>query len=161
MGLIQKFLVDIERLDTKATDTAHGYDPILGGLIPTDDGTQEGASRRVEHAVDTLTCQVDRANWGEQRIDAGGQQEAVDIVLVLDRRELASKGLLRTDGRPRFNAGDKVLRIKTRDGVTQEEFPDPPGMIVNRVERTGFGLRAFGAPRFNLVTLFCAAPRMS
>ena len=38
-------LVDIERLDTKATDTAHGYDPILGGLVPTDDGTQEGASR--------------------------------------------------------------------------------------------------------------------
>lgn len=133
------------------------YDPIFGGTRQVATGVQQGQDARRYYPLDTMDCQVDRNNFGDQEINAGGVQTTADLVLTLDRQNLLAAGLIRADGTPRFNPGDRLVRIRSQAGVIQEEFGQPPGMYVRRIERAGFGLSMMN-PEFNLVYLHCNRP---
>jgi len=155
--LIQKFVIDIARLNEAATAAVvgGGYDSDFHEALPVPDGTQTGASSKRYHDVDTLPCQLDRENWGRVVETRGGENIKADIVVVLHRPDLERLGLLNTAGQPVFKRGDRVIEIRNRKGGVEEQFDDPPGMFVDDMDTAGHGLAAFGTPRQNLLYLYC------
>ncbi len=140
-----------------ALETQEGYDDVLGGVRPVDDGTQTGAPGRREHAAVSLRCQVDRSRWGEQRVTPGGLFDVAEIVLTLSARDLATRGLLRADGVPRLTRGDRLIAIRQTDGTIYEAFDD---VRVATIERAGHGL-SLRNPRPQLVYLHCERDRVA
>lgn len=156
--LIQRFKVDIARLDEAATAAVvgGGYDEDFKEPVPVDDGTQLGADSRRYHDVVTLTCQLDRdERWGDQRSTRGGNNVQADLVLVLHRGELERMGLIDANGAHVFRKGDKIIQLRTLKGAVQRNFDDPPGMFVESWDLAGHGLEAFGTPQQNLIYMYC------
>jgi len=135
------------------------YDNVFGAPVPTDDGTQTGADSRRELAPVTQLCQIDRNNWGNRKLTAGGESEKADIVIVLTNDNLSAAGLIDSEGMPKLRIGDRIDRILRRDGSTDVEFPEPPGMWINKVERAGHGLTYFDTAQTNLFYLHCRKDR--
>jgi len=144
-------------LFSTTTEQQAGYNDLLDGPTARDDGTQSGVDPRREHALVTVRCQVDRANWGEQRMTPGGTFDVAEIVLTLDMRELERRGLTRADGAPRFSRGDRLEKIRTIHGVSVEAFAD---VRVENIERAGHGL-SLTNPRPNLCYLHCTRDRVA
>ncbi|MCP4568955.1 MAG: hypothetical protein GY841_15375 [FCB group bacterium] len=144
-----------------STEATNGgaYDDVYGAPLPTADGTQTGANSRRELAPVTQLCQIDRNDWGKRKLTAGGESEKADIVVVLTFDNLAAAGLIDSEGMPKLRIGDRVDRILRRDGTLDVEFPVPPGMWVNKVERSGHGLTYFGTAQTNLFYLHCRKDR--
>ena len=153
--LIQKFFVDVARLDAVATQAA-GFDPEFNEPSPVDDGSQLGGDSRRYHPLDILHCQLDRTVWGGRESTRGGEEIKADIVIVLHWPELERMALLSSSGQPVFQRGDKIVRIRTLKGAVEEEFDDPPGMFITSMDRAGHGLAAFRTPRTNLLYLYCS-----
>jgi len=144
-------------LDFPETLAEDPYDDVFGGLRRVPGNTQEGQSARREHPLVTLPCQVDRGNWGQISLNAAGGQTVVELVLTLDRRNVVAAGLVRGDGTPMLKRGDRIVRIRNREGEIEEEFSVDDPVFVERVERSGHGL-SLRRPRFNLFYLHCARP---
>lgn len=138
-------------------ETQGGYNDLLGGVRAIADTTQTGVQGRREHATVTVRCQVDRANWGEQKMAPGGAFNVAELVLTLDMRELERRGLTLADGAPRFTRGDRIERIRTIRNVSVEAFTD---VRVENIERAGHGL-SLTNPRPNLVYLHCTRDRVA
>jgi hypothetical protein len=151
----------LHRLDAAATAVVPGggYDPDFRAPLPVNTGGGTGSPSRREKAAVSLRCQLDRTSWGDDIMSRSGHETLADIQIALHRPELEALGLLTADGVPAIYPGDRIDRIETLDGQLVERFPVPPGMYVYKIERAGFGLRVFGAPRFNLVILYCAPER--
>jgi hypothetical protein len=143
------------------TDEVSGgaYDDVWGAPLPQADNTQEGEDTRRELAPVTIECQIDRADWGTRRLTAGGEEEKADGILTLKKDDLASAGLLGSDGLPVLHIGDRLDRILQLDDVLAIQFPYPPGMWVQKVEPAGFGLAYFGTPEVNLFYIHCSKDR--
>lgn len=137
-----------------------GYDDVLGGTKRIPDGSLEGLDSRRERPVLRLRCQVDRNTWGENIMGPGGKEVRADVVLVLERDDLVTEGLLDANGVPYIEAGDRIEKIEKADatGTTMWAYPDPPGLWVHKVEPAGYGLTA--DPEFNLVNLHCNRRRL-
>ncbi len=135
-----------------------GYDHVMGGYLPYDDGTVEGALPRREGALLTLPCQLFRGQWGRQASGrAAGGDEIVEFTVVVHRKTLEAQSLFDANGAPSFQRGDRLVRILETTGDTVETFPNPPGTFVVGVVRGGYGLGSRRANRkFNLVLLECA-----
>ncbi len=161
--LIQRFVAVLRRLDPTATAAVPGggYDPDFRATIPVNAGTGVGTASRRERVAERIRCQVDRDDWGGDILSRAGHETTADIVLTLHRPDLETGGFLDGNGVPTIYPGDRIEAIETIDGQLVERFADPPGMYVNTVERAGHGLRAFGAPRFNLVVLKCSPMRQT
>lgn len=155
--LIQQMKVSIARLDEAATAAVvgGGFDPDFHEALPVDDGTQEGATSKRYHTAVTLTCQLDRDNWGRVIETRAGENIEADIIVVLHRSELEKMGLLDAGAQPVFRRGDKIIDIKDKKGNIQEVFDDPPGMFIDDMDTAGHGLAAFGTPKQNLLYLYC------
>lgn len=156
--LIQKFVAVLYRIDTAATAAVvgGGFDPEFGEALPVVDGSLLGASSLREQAAIRLPCQLDRKTWGAVGAARSGYEENADIILALHYTDLENAGLIGVDGVPRIYPGDRVGAIEDLNGATQEVFANPPGMFVTDLERAGYGLAAFGVPRFNLLLLYCS-----
>lgn len=156
--LINKFFVDIARLDTVSTAAVvdGGYDPDFHEPINVPNGTQLGVSSRRYHAVQRLHCQLDRNVWGGRRTERSGEEKEVDILIILHQPELENLGLINTNGESVFQRGDKIVEILTLKGQREILFDDPPGMFILSPKRAGHGLASAGTPRTNLLFLRCA-----
>jgi len=139
-------------------EVSGGYDHVMGGYLPYDDGTVEGAVPRREAPLVTLPCQLARGAWGRQASGASaGGDEVVDFTVALHRPDLEAQSLFDANGAPLFQRGDRLVKILETTGDLVEAFPDPPGTFVVGVTRGGYGLASRGANRkFNLVLLQCA-----
>jgi len=135
------------------------YDDIWRAPLPRADGTQTGAGRRRELAGVTLKCQLDRDDWGDRTLTAGGESDKADIVIVLRKDHLATAGLMKADGLPKLHVGDRVDRILQLNGAIAMDFPVPPGMWIKDVEPAGYGLAFFGTPEINLFYIHCRKDR--
>lgn len=156
--LIQQFIAVLYRVDTLATSTVAGggYDPEFGEPLPVADGTLLGASSLRERAPIRIPCQLDRKTWGAAGAARSGYEEVADIIVTLHYQDLEAAGLIGADGVPQIYAGDRLGAIEDLTGAVQEVFANPPGMFVTDLERAGYGLAAFGTPRFNLLFLYCS-----
>ena len=87
--LIQRFVCVLRRQDTVSTAAVAGggYDDEFGEVLPDPSG---GSSRR-EHAAVEVPCQVDRRDWGDQMMSAGGKEERDDIILTFHFRDLENR----------------------------------------------------------------------
>jgi hypothetical protein len=142
------------------TEAAGGaYDSVWGAPRPTADGTQTGTDSRRELAPITQLCQLDRDDWGSRTMTAGGESQKADTVIVLRKDHLATAGLMGSDGLPLLHVGDRVARILQRDGNIAQEFDDPPGMWINKIEPAGYGLTFFGNAEIDLFYLHCSKDR--
>jgi len=164
--LIQRFLVGIYRLDTEATSlvAGGGYDPVFGEALPAANGSQEGAPSRREHPVVELPCQVDRRDWDQDRINAGGHDPDIELMLTLHFKDLEAAGLVHSAtgfvGNPMIGPGDRIGYIKRTSGLMVVKFPGPPGGVyVVQPEQAGFGLHCMGVPQRNLLILHCRSAR--
>lgn len=143
-----------------STISGGAYDDVWGAPLPQADGTQEGESSRREHYPDTIRCQLDRADWGTRKLIAGGEHEQAVGIIVVKKDDLRSAGLLGSDGLPMFHVGDRVDKILNIDGGLEIDFPDPPGMWIQKIEPAGFGLAYFGTPEVNLFYLHVGKDRV-
>jgi len=155
--LINKFVAVIYRLDTVASAAVvgGGYDDEFDELIPTDDGTQTGASSRREMAALRLPVQLDRKTWGGYDARRGGKEIEADIILTFHWPDLENGGLIDAGGEPVLKAGDRIDKIETVAGVVESTFDNPPGMFIRDLERAGHGQAPFGTPRTNLLYCYC------
>lgn len=144
-----------------SSETAEGsvYDDVFGAPTPQSDGTQEGQETRRELAPVTIECQLDRADWGTRKLTAGGEEEKADGILTLKKDDLDSASLMGSDGSPMLHIGDRLDKILQIDGDVAIDFPNPPGMWVQKVETAGFGLAYFGTPEVNLFYIHCSKDR--
>lgn len=160
--LIQRFHAVLYRLDATAMAAVAGggYDAIWGWPKPVVDATQVGAPSRRERAAVRVPCQIDRPRSGKDEVfTRGGHELRYDYVLTMHEPDLLALGLIDTDGRPAIYAGDRVGALETLDGTVMQTFANPPGLYVVGCERAGHGLNCFGAPRNNLVFVYCEVPR--
>jgi hypothetical protein len=150
----------LAQVDTAATAAVvdGGYDDEFGEVLPVDDDTQLGSTSLRYKAEVSLPCQIDRQEWGINELTRGGYQDASDIVVVLHRPDLEALGMIDSDGQAMIYSGDRIVRIESIDGEVQNAWANPP-MLVKDVEPAGYGLHAFGAPKFNLVNLMCRRER--
>lgn len=119
-----------------------GYDSIFGGLVPVDDGSQQGLPTRRERPALTLRCQVSRNDWGRQDMTAGGLEQRADIIIRTLASQVQSLGLVDSNNMPIIKAGDRLVRIERVNGDTEWAFDDPPGMWVSKVMPASYGLSA-------------------
>lgn len=137
-----------------------GYDDVYGGTKRIPDGSLNGLDSRRERPVLRIRCQVDRNTWGENVMGPGGKETRADVVLVLERDDLVTEGLLDANGVPYIEADDRIEKIEKNDAAqtVMWAYPDPPGLWVHKVEPAGYGLTA--DPEFNLVNLHCNRRRL-
>jgi len=155
--LIQKFLVDIRRLDPAATEAVPGggFNEVLGETIVVDDGSQLGTTSRRESQL-LLTCQLNRdPRIGIDRMTRGGHQEDSKLEVVLYMPELENGGHLQANGKPDIHPGDRIEALMDRNGTVLIRFDGPHGMYVKNSEPAGYGLAAFGTAKINLWVLTC------
>lgn len=162
--LIQRFHAVLYRLDAAATSAVAGggFDAIWGWPRPVTDGSQLGTSTRRERTAVRIPCQMDRRNLrgsGDEEITRGGHTLRPDYVITMHEPDLDALGLMDADGRPAIYAGDRIGAFETLDGSIVQTFADPPGLYVVGCERAGNGLNCFGAPRNNLLFVYCEVPR--
>lgn len=150
----------LRQLDAVETDAVAGggYDDIWRTLKPVADGTQEGASTRMEKDAVRIRCQLGRQAWGRTDISAGGHETISDIKVVVMWPDLVDASLVDANGLPLIRSGDRIESIETLDGDVDIMFRNPPGMLVRDLERAGHGLAAFGRPKTNLLVLHCGYP---
>jgi hypothetical protein len=155
--LIQRFYCTLYRLDAVATaaTVGGGYDDDFRTVRQVADGSQLGASSRVEKEAIRLPCQMARRSWGEDQPEPGGHEIKYDVQLRLHWPDLEAAGLIDAGGVAEIAQGDRIGAIETVAGVVEETFPNPPGLFVEYAERAGYGLAAFGTPRTNLLILYC------
>jgi hypothetical protein len=159
--LINRFVAVIYRLDPVATAAVvgAGYDDEFGSLRPVDNGSQAGTSTRRERVALRLPVQIDSKTWDDVILTRGGHEATADLELCLHMPDLRAAGLVDVTGVIDIAAGDRIDSIEARDGEVQAKFVDPPGLFVTKVEPRGYGLAAFGTPKFNLVILTCGPQR--
>jgi hypothetical protein len=145
--LINKFVAVIRRVDVDSIRGAGDYD---------DDFRIVKKGQRVEMDALRIPCQLDRRTWGRDVKTPSGHEIEADIILTLHYPDLERLSLLDANGVPVLKQKDRIEAIETRTGVTEVEFPNPPGMFIVHQERAGHGLAAFGTPRTNLWVLYCA-----
>ena len=156
--LINAFLAEIFRVDSAATAVVAGggYDPEFQVVRRTRDGSQLGASSRVELPGVMVPAQIMVKAWGGNQPRPTGHEDDFDLSLTLHRMDLERLDLIDpTTGQPMLTMGDRIGGIYRLDGVLVELFPDPPGMFVVETERAGVGMAAFGTPELNLLYLHC------
>jgi len=156
--LIQRFVVVLYRLDPVATAAVvgGGYDPEFGEPRRVNNVTQLGAASRRELAALRLPCQMDRTpDFDSDTMTRGGHMKIGKIEIILHMPDLESAGLLDSEGQPKLYSGDRVGGIEDRNGAVVWTFANPPGMFVEETEPQGYGLAAFGVPKFNLFVLKC------
>lgn len=156
--LIQKFLVDIRRLDPAATDAVvgGGFNDLLGEPVLVDDGSQLGSSSRREFSQLLLHCQLNRdPRIGVDMMTRGGHQEQSHLEIVLAMEELENGGYLAADGKANIHPGDRIASIMDVNGNVIIEYADPQAMYVKNSGPAGYGLDAFGTPKINLWVLTC------
>ena len=158
--LIQQMVCVLAQVDTEATAAVvdGGYDDEFNEVLPVDDDTQLGSdSLRYKPEV-RLPCQVDREQFGIKSLTRGGYQTESDIVVVLHRPDLEALGMIDAEGQATIQPGDRIVAIEDKLGNVQNAWSDQK-MLVDDVEPAGYGLHAFGAPKFNLVNLKCKLER--
>lgn len=156
--LIQKFLVDLRRLDPAATDAVPGggYNDLLNEPIMVDDGTQLGASSRRELPQLLLQCQLNRdPRMGIDIMTRGGHQEDTKLEIVLFMEDLENEGHLTADGKANIHPGDRVASILDINGNMVIQYEEPQAMYIKNSGPAGYGLDAFGTPKVNLWVLTC------
>jgi hypothetical protein len=114
----------IARLDTDATDTAAGYDPVMREVILADgDGDGIGESLRQETEV-LIPVQVENDRDEQQRMMGSGDVPQSAVVLIVHLRDMERLGL-RDSSRPGgivLKKGDRLVRIQDKAG-TVRDFP--------------------------------------
>jgi hypothetical protein len=135
--LLRPFLAEFERLDTDATESANGYDPIwktprvsyLDGTRAT--GQQYLAAIRVRAQVEVVTQ--------EQLQQApGGNIPDSMMRLVVHISELEQRSLIDADGMPMIRVNDRLIAIYTLGGVLEERYAKP--LYITSVDRPAFGI---------------------
>ncbi len=160
--LIQRFNAALVRVDAAATAAVEGggFDSIFKEPILVDTDTHRGEPSRREHEEIMIPVQVASRNWGGTTAALGGAQVEADMALIMLLRDIEGRGLVDENGRVLIQQGDRIDRIETLGGVLEERFPDPPGLYVVTVRKSGHGLGAFSAPRNNLVYVVCNTGRV-
>lgn len=156
--LIQKFTAVLYRLDPVGTAAVvgGGYDQEFGEPRRVNNGSQLGLSSRRELAALRLPCQIDRQpDFDSDALTRGGHMKSATIDIILHMADIENAGLLGVDGQPKLYSGDRVGGIEDKNGNVVWSFTNPPGMFVEKTEPQGYGLDAFGVPKFNLFVLTC------
>jgi hypothetical protein len=121
--LLRPLLVEIERIDTAATEAADAngkrVDPV-----------------RFFPAV-RVRAQVEQQNTKAQQQGAAGDIPDSRYQLVMHFKDLEKLDLVDANREPRFQANDRFLAIYTLGGALEQRF-DPPLRVIE-VQR-GFGL---------------------
>lgn len=149
--LIQIFRATFARLDTEATETAGRYDEDFREIRRVDtDNDGIGDEGRIEHAEETVDCQLGSRTLEALRMAALGNVPQSDMILWLFIPDLEDAGLIdATTKRCLVTIGTRLVRIENRLGELELEVPNPPGLYVTESRLSGPGL-GMVAPEANL-----------
>jgi len=153
--LIQKFILSVSRLDTKETSEADGYDDDYREVLRTP-ATDEsiGDSKRKDHDLDKIPCQLRQRDMNGLYMVAGGDDFRDIIRITLHYRDLENQGLVADDGFPLITKGARIVALHSKDGRLALSFPASPGLYITKVEPRGWGIDV-AKPRLNLIRLEC------
>jgi hypothetical protein len=139
--LICPFLATIYRLDTRAIETADGYDPdfrTTKHAYPGNVGART-SSRREFPPVD-LRCQVEVGRWEGQRQMASGNAPESQLTLVFHFAELEDRGLVdAATGEALIRVNDRLSALKRLDGALVQKIP-APGLFATEPQIGGLGI---------------------
>lgn len=140
--LIQIFRATFARLDTEATELAGRYDEDFREIRRVDtDGDGIGDDGRVEHAEETIDCQLGSRTLEALRMAALGNVPQSDMILWLHIPDLETAGLIDSSTRHcLINVGTRLVRIENRLGELELEVPSEPGLFVTESRLSGPGL---------------------
>lgn len=123
---------DITRLDKQATSSAGAYDDDFREVTLTDnDGDGTGEDDRVDQAELTVKAQIETDREELQRMTGSGDIPDTSIGLVLHTRDLerATPPLIDANGIIAIQKGDRLVRIRNRDGTTAMSFDSSHGRV--------------------------------
>lgn len=149
--LIQVFRATFARLDTEATETAGRYDEDFREISKIDtDGDGIGDTGRIEHAEDTIDCQLGGRAFEQLQMVALGNNPQSDMILWLFIPDLEAAGLIDpTTKRCLIGVGARLVKIENKQGELELEIPNPPGLYVTEARLSGPGLNIV-SPKANL-----------
>lgn len=126
VNLVRPLLVTIARLDTTATAYDEEFqEPIAGGGDPI------GVADRRELDPVTLPAQVEFEVSEELAQSFGGNIPDSRVVLILDDRDLETRGLIDpVSNDPLLGTHDRIVDIRNRQGVVIVTYPSPPGLYI-------------------------------
>lgn len=156
--LIQKFKVEIARLDTTATEIAGQYDPDFREIKRTDaSGDGIGTVERQEHTAVILPCQVGSRTFEALQASDLGNVPQSDLVLWLHFQDLEEASLVDTaTGQPLIHTGDRIVSIRDYfDEAVVLAIRTPPGLYVQEARSSGWGI-SMARPTRNLLRLTLA-----
>lgn len=148
--LINPQIVELAQLDTDATASAGGYDPIF--REPTPAGATGDA--RVEKAAIYLPCQVEIGEYERTNMRPAGNDPSTRITLVFHFEDLEAEGMIDANGHPTIRLGDRAVSIRRLDdnSVIQKLGLNGAGVYAVEVQPQSFGLS--GGERNLLVVTF-------
>jgi hypothetical protein len=155
--LICPFLATLHRLDTRAIETAVGYDPDFRAPKITYPGNvgARSSSRREFPAVD-LRCQVEVGKWEAQRQMASGDAPDSQLTLIFHFADLEALSLVdAVTGDALIRVSDRLSAIKRLDGSLVQQIPDP-GLFATEPQIGGLGI---GGRRNLLIVTFDVRPQ--
>ncbi len=159
-GLIHPQLVEIERIDTVATEAAGDYDDIFGRPKRTSPGEvaagipPEGSIRSTVNtayqAVIRLSAQIETIDKFKLRQIATGDIPDTMMLLVFSMRELRTQGLIDVHGKPTLRNNDRFHRaLNPRTLTIITEHVPPLYGIDNGAE--SYGLTNLTANLFTML----------
>lgn len=149
--LIQRFVAEIARLDTKSIADAGDYDEVFREVISEDtNGDGLGESQRKEFSPIEIDCQVKSDAWEALRANRLGNNFDTSITLVFHARDLRNQSLVSADGQPLIHTGDRLISLKDIFGNIVHTVRTPPGLYVIDSTPRGHGISMF-APTWNLL----------
>ena len=133
--LLQPHLVGYRPLDLSGSS----YDDVFNEPALSDNGTQTGASGRVEGAELRVPAQFnERFFEALQMLDSGDTPDG-DIVVTHHDKDLTRLGLIDADKRPTIKKGDRLASIYRKRGQLLLTVRNPPGLFVTEVRPSGWG----------------------
>jgi hypothetical protein len=162
--LIFPFVALFGRLDVETTaepvdEFDSGFDPVFREPRRLTDGTQAGASARVE--IETrILCQVETEQQGQLSPAAGGDSPISEFTIVMLMRDLDELGLVSASGDALLKKQDRLIQIETTEGAVHQSFPDPPGLYIHEVRTDSYGMSLI-SPRAQLCIVVLRARETS
>lgn len=136
--LIKPFLIEVERIDTAATEAAGAYDPVFKTVKPQYDSDGKPLpTTRFQEPV-RVRAQIEHQTSKAQQQGAAGNVPESRYMLAMHFAELERLGLVDDNKNPRFHVNDRWTAIYTLAGVLEQKL-DPP-LRVTEVQTSGFGI---------------------
>ena len=139
--LLRPLVAELAQLDTNATATAGGFDPVWRSVRTTYPNGVRTKGEQYKPSI-KVRCQVEPGTEAAQVRSVAGNIPDSKMVLVFHYQDLERLGLIDPDGHPKVRVNDKLLAIWSPQLVLLKKLV--PELFATEVLDSGLG---FGGNR--------------